>query len=138
MTETDFRNMKNKLIFFVDDDKMMLDLMEYTFKCRDGFEVKSFFSGEECLKNLHLNPNVIVLDYYLGGGETEAMSGLETLIKINEVNNSIPVIILSREKSKELIDQFILSGAKKYVIKDDYFIDTLIEAIDSHFMEIQD
>jgi len=127
--------MKNKLIFFVDDDKMMLDLMEYTFKCRDGFEVKSFYSGEECLKNMHLNPNVIVLDYYLGGGESRVMSGLETLRKINELRDGIPVIILSREKSKKLIDEFILSGAKEYVIKDDYFIDTLVEAIDNHFRE---
>ena len=46
--------MKNKLIFFVDDDKMMLNLMEYTFKCREGFEVKSYFSGEECIDNLKL------------------------------------------------------------------------------------
>ena len=35
--------MENKLIFFVDDDKMMLNLMEYTFKCREGFEVQFLF-----------------------------------------------------------------------------------------------
>ena len=127
--------MENKLIFFVDDDKMMLDLMEYTFKCREGFEVKSFYSGEECLDNLHLNPNVIVLDYYLGEGESKAISGLETLKKINAINKDIPVIILSREKNKSLINEFILFGAKKYVIKDDFFIDTLIESIDDYFME---
>ncbi len=130
--------MKNKLIFFVDDDKFMLDLMEYTFKCRDGFEVKSFFSGEECLNHLDLKPDVIVLDYYLGESEKKSMSGLETLMKINDRSVSIPVIILSREKNKNLIDQFIKSGAKKYVIKDDYFIDTLIETIDNHFAEIRD
>lgn len=105
--------MKNKLIFFVDDDKFMLDLMEYTFKCRDGFEVKSFFSGEECLNHLDLKPDVIVLDYYLGESEKKSMSGLETLMKINDRSVSIPVIILSREKNKNLIDQFIKSGAKK-------------------------
>ena len=127
--------MKNKLIFFVDDDKMMLDLMEYTFKCRDGFEVKSFYSGEDCIENLDLNPNVIVLDYYLGEGDSDTMSGLETLKKINSLNGTIPVIILSREKSQQLIDEFIFFGAKKYVIKDDFFIDTLIETIENHFME---
>ena len=125
---------KNKLIFFVDDDKMMLDLMEYTFKCREGFEVRSFYSGEECLRNLYLNPNVIVLDYYLGESESEAISGLETLKRINALNINIPVIILSREKNKNLINEFILYGAKKYVIKDDFFIDTLVETIDDHFM----
>ena len=128
--------MKNRLIFFVDDDKMMLNLMEYTFKCREGFEVKSYFSGEECIDNLKLGPDLIVLDYILGDEDSNSMSGLETLQKINGSGRNIPVVILSREKSENLIQEFIKYGAKKYVIKDDYFIDTLIETIDNHFIEL--
>ena len=123
------------MIFFVDDDKMMLDLMEYTFKCREGFEVKSFYSGEECIENLGLNPSLIVLDYYLGAGESTIMSGMDTLKRINAMDEPVPVIILSREKNKELISEFCRNGAMKYVIKDDYFINTLIEAIENFFME---
>ncbi len=125
--------MTNKLIFFVDDDKMVLNLMEYTFKCKDGFEVKSYLSGEECIDNLSLNPHLIVLDYILGEDDSNAMSGLETLKKITRRNNDIPVIILSREKNNILIKEFIKHGAKRYIIKDDFFIDTLIETIDEHF-----
>jgi len=125
--------MKNRLIFFVDDDKMMLNLMEYTFKCRDGYDIKSFFSGEECIENLKLNPDLIVLDYYLGDEDSNTMSGLETLHKIADYNKDLNVIILSREKNPSLIQKFIENGAKKYVIKDDYFIDTLIETIENHF-----
>ncbi len=127
--------MSDKLIFFVDDDKMMLNLMEYTFKCRDGYEVKSYFSGEECIENLHLNPNLVVLDYYLNDDNVSSMSGLEILEKINELEKRIPVVILSREKDPGLIKQCIASGAMKYVIKDDYFIDTLIETIEKHFIQ---
>lgn len=125
--------MSNKLIFFVDDDKMMLNLMEYTFKCRDGYEVKSYFSGEECIDNLSLNPDLIVLDYYLGDEDSGSMSGMETLSRIVDKNTDFNVIILSREKNPELIQKFIRTGAKEYVIKDDYFIDTLIETIENHF-----
>ncbi|HJZ40914.1 MAG TPA: response regulator [Bacteroidales bacterium] len=127
--------MKNKLIFFVDDDKMMLNLMEYTFKCREGFDVKSFYSGEECLDNLHLNPSLIVLDYYLGEGESTIMSGMDTLKKISELNANIPVVILSREKDQKLIREFLHFGAMQYVIKDDFFINTLIETVENYFME---
>jgi len=127
--------MNNKLIFFVDDDKMMLNLMEYTFKCREGFEVRSILSGEECLAHLNLNPQLIVLDYYLGEGESTAMSGLDTLKKINETNKNIPVVILSREKDKSLIKEFLHYGAIRYVIKDDFFINTLIETIEEYFKE---
>jgi DNA-binding NtrC family response regulator len=122
-----------KLIFFVDDDKMMLNLMEYTFKCREGFEVRSFFSGEDCVKNLGLNPELIVLDYYLGRDDENVMTGLDTLRKINALKKEIPVIILSREKDRETIAEFIKEGAMKYVTKDDYFIDTLIDSIEGHF-----
>jgi DNA-binding NarL/FixJ family response regulator len=114
---------------------MMLNLMEYTFKCREGFEVRSFFSGEECLEHIGLNPNLIVLDYYLGEGESQVMSGLDTLKKISEINNKIPVVILSREKDKQLISQFLQYGAMQYVIKDDFFINTLIETVETYFMQ---
>ncbi len=127
--------MDNKLIFFVDDDKMMLNLMEYTFKCREGFDVKSYFSGEECLENLNLFPSMVVLDYYLGEGESTAMSGLDTLKKIHETHSEIPVVILSREKDKNLISKFMDYGAMQYVIKDDFFINTLIETVENYFME---
>jgi len=123
----------DKLIFFVDDDKMMLNLMEYTFKCREGFEVKSYFSGEECIRNLPLNPQLIVLDYYLGSAGENSMSGLDTMRKINSINKNIPVIILSREKDRGTIEKFIEEGAMKYVVKDHFFIDTLIETIEEHF-----
>ncbi len=125
--------MSNKLIFFVDDDRMMLNLMEYTFKCKDGYDVKSYFSGEECVENLNLKPNLIVLDYILGDDNSKTMSGLDTLKRITEQDNDIPVIILSREKNENLIKKFLQYGAKRYVIKDDFFIDTLIETIDEHF-----
>ena len=106
--------------------------MEYTFKCREGFDVKSYFSGEDCVKNLYLEPELIVLDYYMGNGE-KTMSGLDTLREINQLNRVIPVIILSREKDRDTIAEFIKEGAMKYVIKDDYFIDTLIDTIEGHF-----
>lgn len=124
-----------KLIFFVDDDKMMLNLMEYTFKCREGFEVKSFFSGEECLNNLHLKPQLIVLDYYMGSEEEGCLSGLDTLKKIKELGTETTIVALSREKDEATIEEFIRNGAQKYVVKDDYFIDTLIETIEKHFSE---
>ena len=122
----------NKLIFFVDDDKMMLNLMEYTFKCKDGFDVQSFFSGESCIENMNQNPDLIVLDYHLGE-EGENMSGLETLEKIRSFNEEVSVIILSREKDEETINKFLEQGAMKYVTKDDFFIDTLLDTVEKHF-----
>lgn len=107
--------------------------MEYTFKCREGFDVKSFVSGEECLKHIHLNPELIVLDYYMGSEEEGSLSGLDTLKKIREMGSKSTIVALSREKDEATIAEFMQNGAQKYVVKGDYFIDTLIETIENHF-----
>ena len=61
------------------------------------------------------------------------MSGFDTLRRINDINENIPVIILSRERDRNTIEKFIKEGAMKYVTKDNYFIDTLIDTIENHF-----
>ena len=53
-----------RLIFFVDDDKLILNLMEYVFQSKNGYRIRTFSSGEDCLSNLNLNPDLIILDYY--------------------------------------------------------------------------
>ena len=57
--------MSNKLIFFVDDDKMILHLLEYVFHNMENYTFKTFTSGEDCLNNIGMNPDVIVLDLSL-------------------------------------------------------------------------
>jgi DNA-binding NarL/FixJ family response regulator len=121
--------MAGKLLFFVDDDKMILNLMEYTFRSRDGYDVQTFFSGEDCIDNLNLNPDIIVLDHIFNHKE-DSMSGLETLKKIMKSHEKISVIILSGQEDRNLIPKFIENGAKRYIPKDNFFIDNLIEAIE--------
>ena len=120
----------NKLVFFVDDDKMILNLLEYTFKSRQGIQVKTFFSGEECLKNMHLKPSLVVLDHIFPE-DKGYMSGMEVLKKLKEIDKNITVIVLSSQQDENLISEFLKNGAKKYISKDDYFIDDLITSIDN-------
>ena len=121
--------MKNKLVFFVDDDKMILNLLEYTFKSRPGIDVKTFFSGEECLENMNLKPDLIVLDHLFPTDKGQ-LSGLDVIKKMKEVDKDVPIIVLSSQQDESLIPEFINSGAKQYISKEDYFIDALIESID--------
>ena len=125
--------LNEKLIFFVDDEKMILNLLEYTIKNKQNYNVKCFLSGEECLASLSENPNLIVLDHYLSKIGNDKLTGLETLEKIKAISPKIPVIILSSQENKELIAQYLLKGASQYISKDDYFVDSLMEAIDTEF-----
>ena len=118
-----------KLIFFVDDDKMILNLLEYTFQSRQDYEVVTFQKGEECLKNLDQKPKLIVLDHILSGPGQECLSGLETLIEIRKIDRVVPVVILTGQGDDALLSEFMENGANRYLTKDDFFIDSLIETI---------
>ncbi len=120
--------MKDFLIFFVDDDRLILNLMDYTFNNREGCKVKCFKSGKDCLSNLDMSPDLIVLDYYFGADDEE-LSGKDILIEIVKKDASIPVIMFSAQEKEEIIDELMTLGAWKYVRKDSFFIDTLMEAI---------
>ncbi|MCK5137542.1 MAG: response regulator [Bacteroidales bacterium] len=117
-------------IFFIDDDKMILNLLEYTFQSRQDYQVITYQTGEECLENLYQNPRLIVLDYILTGSQGEnRLSGLETLKEIRKVNKDVPVVILTGQGDDTLLSEFMDHGANRYLTKDDFFIDSLIETI---------
>jgi DNA-binding response OmpR family regulator len=119
----------SRLIFFIDDDKMILNLLEYTFQNRQDYHVICYKTGEECLENLHQNPSLIVLDHVLADRDSDQLSGLETLIEIRKVNKEVPVVILTGQGDDELLSEFMENGADRYLTKDHFFIDSLIETI---------
>ena len=116
-------------IFFIDDDKVILNLMEFTFQSRHDYDVVCYQTGEECLENLGLNPRLIVLDHILAGAGENKLTGLDTLKEIRKVNKEIPVLILTGQGDDTLLTEFMENGANRYLTKDDYFIDSLIETI---------
>lgn len=119
----------SRLIFFIDDDKMILNLLEYTFQSRQDYNVVTFQTGEECLENLDQGPKLIVLDHVLTGSGGTSLNGMETLKAIRKVNKDIPVIILTGQGDDSLLSEFMEQGANRYLTKDDFFIDSLIETI---------
>lgn len=120
---------EGRLIFFVDDDKLILNLMEYVFQSKNGYRIRTFTSGEECLSHLHLNPDLVILDYYFKDNGTSAMNGLDIMKEIQSNNQKIPVIVLSGVADSAVKDEFLKLGAKGFIYKDDYFVDVLEKAI---------
>lgn len=119
----------SRLIFFVDDDKMILNLLEYTFQSRRDYHVICYESGEDCLKNMNQNPSLVVLDHVMTGTGDNRLNGLDTLREIRKEDKDIPVIILTGQGDDALLSEFMESGANRYLTKDDFFIDSLIETI---------
>lgn len=108
----------NKIkIFLVDDDALFLKTLEIDFLQQDNFIVQTFATGELCIDNLYLKPDVIILDYHLDGIKKKIMNGLETLDKIKAYDENIPVIMLSSQDKIDVAIRCMHHKATDYVVK---------------------
>jgi two-component system, OmpR family, response regulator len=109
---------ENKIkIFLVDDDALYLKSLEIEFLEHADFIIETYATGELCIKNLSRNPDIIILDYHLDGIDKTAMNGLETLDKIKESNQDIPVIMLSSQDKIDVAINCMHHRAGDYVVK---------------------
>lgn len=123
----------NKLIFFVDDDKMILNLLEYTLNNREAYNIKTYQRGEDCLKDLSLKPDLIVLDHFFEQPNEKYATGMDILLEIKKLSPEIPIVILSSYEDEALKNKYIKKGASQYIAKNDYFIDNLMDAFSKEF-----
>lgn len=122
--------MKNRIIYFVDDDRMILHLLEYTLSGRDDIKVKSFRRGEDCLEALKIElPDLVVLDHSYVANNSEYDTGLKILRTIRDLKYDVKVIVLTADTRESLKDEYAQLGVEKFILKDSYFIDILVEAI---------
>jgi len=104
-------------LFLVDDDAIYLKLLEIEFLLHGDFSIVTFATGELCLANLSLAPDVIILDYYLDGIDKTAMNGIETLDKIKLYDPAIPVVMLSSQDKIDVAIDCMHHKATDYVVK---------------------
>lgn len=107
-----------KKIFIVDDDAMLTEALTDYLTRQTLHQVTCFGTGEECLKQLHQKPDIIILDYYLNTVDKDAANGMEILKVIKKNHPSIHVIMLSSQEQYGIAMQTIQKGAVHYVIKD--------------------
>ena len=109
---------KDKIkIFLVDDDIMFTKSLRHTLN-KEEAEIKTFPTGEDCLKALlKENPEVVVLDYYFNNNRSKAMNGIQILNKIMKNAPGTKVIMLSSQKSRGIAEDMIKYGAYDYVPK---------------------
>ncbi len=109
---------ENKIkLFLVDDDAVFLKSLEIQFLEHADFEIETYPTGELCIQNLDKKPDVIVLDYHLDGIVKNAINGMQTLDKIKEFNNGIPVIMLSSQDRIDVAVTCMHHKAFDYVVK---------------------
>lgn len=110
---------KIKKIFIVDDDEMLTSALEDYLTRKIPHHITSFATGEECMRHLYDEPDIIILDYYLNGVSKNAANGIEILETIKKEYPKIHVIMLSSQEKYGVVLQTIQKGAERYVIKDE-------------------
>lgn len=122
---------RNKLVFLVEDNELYSLMLDYTLSNDSMVKFMCFKTGEECLKNLHLNPMLVILDYWLPG-----INGLETLKKIRAYRSKIPVIILTQDRDVEIATKLLNEGVKDYFNKERESVAEIKKIIDSELKKL--
>lgn len=99
-------------ILWVDDEIESLQ-SQIMFLQNKGYDVNAMTNGFDAIDYVKDNPiDVVLLDESMPG-----ITGLETLAKIKEVNAHVPVVLITKNETENLMDEAIGSQITDYLIK---------------------
>jgi DNA-binding NtrC family response regulator len=107
------------LIYLVDDDTVFLTLIQSELSSIGNVKVRTFATGESCLKHMDKNPSVVVLDYELSSEDPTVMNGVEVLQKVKEGNPNTEVLMISGWEDVTIAVASMKFGAFDYVVKNE-------------------
>ena len=102
-----------KKILLVDDEEDILEFLKYNLE-QENFEVLASTNGEDALKQISKNPDLIVLDIMM-----PEIDGFELykLIKKNKESQDIPIIFLTAKSGETDEIKGLNLGASDYIQK---------------------
>ncbi len=99
-------------IIWVDDETESIQSQKL-FLENKGYAVETINNGFDAIDYVKENDiDIVLLDETMPG-----ISGLETLAKIKQINSSIPVILITKNETENLMDEAIGSQITDYLIK---------------------
>jgi two-component system OmpR family response regulator len=109
---------KKTILFIVDDDPLYLKGLELSISANyDDITIFTFQTGEACLQQMKLKPEIVILDYYLDSEISYAWNGLNILKQIKKTNPKSRVVMLSSQDSLQVASECLENGAYDYVSK---------------------
>ena len=111
---------KRDMIFIVEDNTLYANSLQYFLEDRlIEPEIRVFSLGESCIEQLHLNPDYIIMDYFLNSKERNAMDGLDTIREIRKRNADSKIILLSSQKNMDVTVEAVQEHHCNYVAKNE-------------------
>lgn len=116
-------------IFVVENSSIFNGLLEYIFSKDSFYRFIDFNSGEECIRNLHLEPDIVLLDYSLPG-----IDGHQTLLKIKKHCPDASVLMLMDDENDKHPELMLSAGASACVMKSEG-LEVIIEKLEDYLGE---
>ncbi len=109
-----------EIIFIVEDNDVYAKSLRTFLQIRfpKMKEIKVFRIGEMCLMELHRNPTIVIMDYYLNSQYEEADNGLEIIKRIKKIKPKTNIIVLSAQEKFNVALEVIKEQDCIYVKKD--------------------
>lgn len=115
---------KYPLIFIVEDNSVYNKIIANHLRSHKFIRTESFMSGEECLKNIHKKPDIVIQDYLLDG-----INGIDVLRATKRKYPETDFIFLSGQDNIEVAINSMKYGAYDYIVKDQYALTKLTDKI---------
>ncbi|MEE4285718.1 MAG: response regulator [Mariniphaga sp.] len=115
---------KNPLIYIVQDSVIYKDLIVGYLQQKKFTNIKTFKTGEECLKAIHHKPDIIILDYSF-----EGITGMELMKKVQLDHPEVDFIFLSGQNNVEVAVNIMKMGASDYIVKNEKAPENLLHSI---------
>lgn len=104
--------MDTATILWVDDE---IDLLKphIIFLKEKGYQVDTINNGQDALEMIRKTPfDIVFLDEQMPG-----ISGIETLLRIKEIQPSLPVVMITKSEEETIMEDAIGSSIADYLIK---------------------
>ena len=105
--------MKDIKVFIVDDDCFCRNIYKQQLTNMGFSRIYMFKNGEECLSNISILPDIIILDY-----DMATLDGLQVLKIIKKSYPLITLLMISGQQEKHVAADALKYGASAYICKD--------------------
>jgi response regulator of citrate/malate metabolism len=111
---------KLKTVYIIEDNPVERTMLVDFLSKYPQLSIKEFPNGDVCVKEMvvsNLNPDLILLDYFLDSDITTSKDGLEILTKLKEISPNSEVIMLTSIENERITTLARKKGAMYYVVK---------------------
>lgn len=99
-------------IIIMDDDQSLRYMLSEIFKFMN-WDTAAYPNGKEGINGFfHDGADIILVDYHM-----PEIDGLETVRRIREQDQQIPILVLTVDERQEIADRFLDAGATDFALK---------------------